>query len=286
MNRVIILGSSGFLGKSLRQKLIEKNVNAKFMVHKKKKILEKNEFLGDILDKKCLSKILKNDDIVINLVGQYDGNLSKFFDTNILGGMNLIEIAKVKKNIKIVFASSINVYGDNCKYPSKETDVPNPMTSYGRIKFLTEQLYEKYSKLNGLDVTILRFSNVYGKNKKVGIIAKILNSKKNDPVILSHNGKQQRDFLYIDDAISGIIQTIYKHPKKFEIFNISSGIKINPKNIIKLIEKFLKNKIYYNFVNKNFDEKCIWADNFKAKKILKFKPKITFQNGLNKILES
>jgi UDP-glucose 4-epimerase len=286
MNRIIVLGSSGFLGKSLLQKLIEKNFDAKYMIHKTKKKLQNDEFLGNILDKKCLLKILKDNDIVINLVGQYDNNLSRFVDINIQGGMNLIEAVKLKKNIKIIFASSINVYGDNCKHPSKETDIPNPMTTYGIIKFLTEQLYEKYSKLHGLDVTILRFSNLYGKNKKSGIISNIIKSKFDQPVTFTHNGNQQRDFLYIDDAISGIIKTIYEHSKKFEIFNISSGIKINPKNIIKLIEKFSKNKIYYNFVNKNFDEKCIWADNFKAKKILKFKPKITFQNGLNKILQS
>lgn len=108
----------------------------------------------------------------------------------------MIETAK-SKNIKIIFASSINVYGENCRYPSRETDEPKPMNSYGMVKFLTEQLYKKYSELYNIDVTILRFSNIYGKNKKSGIIRKIIKSRSNEPVNFTYNGNQQRDFLFI-----------------------------------------------------------------------------------------
>jgi nucleoside-diphosphate-sugar epimerase len=285
MSRIVVLGSSGFLGRSLCQKLLENKTNAKFMIHKKKKNLQKNEFFGNILDKKSLIKVVRDNDIIVNLVGQYDDNLSKFYNININGGLNLIEIAKIKKNIKIIFASSINVYGENCKSPSKETDVPNPRTSYGIGKFLTEQLYEKYSKLYGFDMTILRFSNLYGKNKKSGLIVNLIDSTIKKPVYLSHNGNQQRDFLFVDDAVNGIIQVIKKQPKKFQIFNISSQNKITPKKIITYIESISKNPIFYELKNKKFDEKCIWADNTKSKKIIGFTPKITFETGLKNILD-
>ena len=285
MNRIIILGSTGFLGKALRQKLSDEKLNVKYMVHKKQKNLQKNEFLGDILDKKSLLKIVKDDDIIVNLVGQYGENLSNFFDINIKGGLNLIEIAKIKKNIKIIFASSINVYGENCKSPSKETDVPNPKTSYGIGKYLTEQLYEKYSKLYGFDVTILRFSNLYGKHKKSGVISKLIKSNSKKPVYFTHNGNQQRDFLYVDDAVNGIIQVIKKQPRKFTIFNICSQNKITPKRIAKNIKSISKKPVFFKFTKKKFDEKCIWADNSKAHKFFGFLPKTNFENGLIKILE-
>lgn len=101
MNRIIILGSTGFLGRSLRQKLSDEKFNVKYMVHKKQKNLQKNEFFGDVLDKKSLLKIVKDNDVIVNLVGQYSKNLSKFFDINIKGGLNLIEIAKIKKTSKL-----------------------------------------------------------------------------------------------------------------------------------------------------------------------------------------
>ena len=286
MNRIIILGSTGFLGKSLRQKLSDEKLNVKYMVHKKQKNLQKNEFLGDILDKKSLLKIVKDGDIIINLVGQYSENLFNFFDINIIGGLNLIEIAKIKKNIKIIFASSINVYGNNCKYPSKETDIPNPSTSYGIGKLLTEQLYEKYSKLYGLDVTILRFSNLYGKYKKSGIISKIISSSSDKSVCFTHNGNQQRDFLHVDDAVNGVILTIQKQPRQFHIFNISSQNKISLKNVAKYIKSISKKPIFYNLTKEKFDEKCIWADNTKAKIFLNFEPSADLYNGLNLIIKN
>jgi len=286
MNRIIILGSTGFLGKSLCKKLSDKKLNIKCMVHKKQKNLQKNEFLGDILDKKSLLKIVKDNDIIVNLVGQYSEDLPNFFDINIKGGLNLIEIAKIKKNIKIIFASSINVYGNNCKYPSKETDIPNPSTSYGIGKLLTEQLYEKYSKLYGLDVTILRFSNIYGVEKKSGIMTNILLSTKLNPVNLLHNGNQYRDFIYIDDAIVGLIQILKLKSKTFDIFNISSGEKISIKQIIKIIKKQSKKKIFFNLIKNIDDEKCIHANSLKAKKKLKFLPKTNIHEGLSILVKN
>jgi UDP-glucose 4-epimerase len=200
--------------------------------------------------------------------------------------MNLVDIAHLKKNLKIIFASTINVYGENCKSPSKETDEPNPLTNYGIIKFLTEQLYQKYSNLYGLDVTILRFSNLYGKHKKSGIISKIIKSTSDKSVYLTHNGNQQRDFLYIDDAVDGIIQTIKKQPKKFEIFNISSQNKTTPKKIIKHIESISKKPVFFNLRKENIDEKCIWADYTKAKILLNFEPSVDIYHGLNLIINN
>ena len=68
MNRIIILGSTGFLGKSLCKKLSDKKLNIKCMVHKKQKNLQKNEFLGDVLDKKSLIKVVKDNDVIIGKI--------------------------------------------------------------------------------------------------------------------------------------------------------------------------------------------------------------------------
>ena len=168
----------------------------------------------------------------------------------------------------------------------KEIDIPNPITSYGIVKFLTEQLYEKYSKFYKIDVTILRFSNLYGKHKKFGIVSKIIKSNSDKSVYLTHNGNQQRDFLYIDDAVNGIIQTIKKQPLKFEIFNISSQNKITPKKIIKYIESLSKKPVFFKLRKEKLDEKCIWADNTKAKTLLNFEPSVDIYRGLNLILKN
>ena len=284
MNRIVILGSTGFLGKKLRISLDRTNFPVKYMIHNKNKKLKKNEFYGDILDIKTLSKNLSDGDIVINLVGQYEKNFLNFFNSNLIGSLNLLEIAKKKKNLKIIFASSINVYGTNCKNSSKEIDIPKPSTNYGIVKHLTEQLYERFSNLNDLKIIILRFSNLYGPNKKSGLIFNLINSKKQAPIIIDNNGLQTRDFLFVDDAVSAIISSIYFKQNNFEIFNISSGKKLSPKNLIQFIEKNSEKKIFYKFLKENTSEMCNWANNNKAKKLLNFKPKFELNSELLKIL--
>ena len=286
MNRIVVLGSNGFLGTALNENLSKTNLHVRYMIHTKNKKLKNNEFYGDILDQNILLKNLHDNDVVVNLVGQYDKNFSRFFDANLKGSFNLLETAKKKKNLKIIFASSINVYGENCKQNSKETDLPNPMTEYGIVKFLTEQLYEKYSKLFGLNVIILRFSNIYGKNKKTGLISNIVNSTPKKPALISNNGNQLRDFLHVDDAAKGIIRAIKTNSKNFDVFNIASGEQISPNHIIQLIQKQSKQKIYFKLYKQKLDERCISANPSKASRKLKFSPKIDLNNGLNLIFNN
>jgi len=221
------------------------------------------------------------DQLVINLVGQYSGDVSNFIDLNITGGLNLLNSCVKKKVNRIILISTINVYGENMKYPSREIDRSLTEDPYGVVKFTTEKIYEFYSKIFGLDITILRLSHVYGPDKKIGIVSVLLDSAtKNKSYILFNNGKQLRDFLYVDDALNGLTQAIKLQQKGFHIFNISSGLRYSTKDLVGIIEKITNKKMKIRLNPTIPDERCIWADHSKAKKILKFKPKIDIKKGL------
>jgi nucleoside-diphosphate-sugar epimerase len=98
-------------------------------------------------------------------------------------------------------------------------------------------------------------------------------------------GNQERDYLYIDDAIDGIIKAIQNPQKKFQIFNITSGNRIKTKKVIKIIEALYNKKIRKKVVKNAPDEKSIYADNSKARKILSFVPKTDLEDGIKQILE-
>ena len=99
-----------------------------------------------------------------------------------------------------------------------------------------EKIYENYAKVFGLNVTILRFSHIYGSSKKAGIISELLNStNKNRSYNLFNNGKQQRDFLYVDDAANGIILAAENYNEHFPV-NIGSDDEISIKDLIFLKE--------------------------------------------------
>ena len=286
MTNIIVLGGSGFVGKSLLQKLESKKFKVKVMVNSSKIKNKFKKFHGDILDKKTFENQIKNGDIIINLVGQYNDHISNFIDLNIKGGLNLLESCKGKKNIKIILISSIDAYGENMHYASKEKDKSSPQNNYGLIKLLAEKMYENFANIHGLDVIVLRLSNLYGPNKKNGLILNILKAiKKNGTISINHNGKQQRDYLFIEDAVDGIIKAIQCRLKKYNVINISSGKRYRSTEIIKLAQELSHKKLKFKLKKTAPDEKCVWANNFKAKKLLKFAPKISIKHGLNLTLK-
>lgn len=285
MAKILLLGSSGFIGRPLLQKLLEEKFQVKYLIHDTEIDLKGDFFRGDILNHTLLDDIIMDDDIVINLIGQVD-EPPELINDNVLGSINILNSCIKKKRIHIIFASSISVYGENLENASKENDLPKPQTTYGLIKLITEKIYEHYSRIFGLDITILRFSTLYGPYKKSGFIIKLINSLKTNKInVVFNNGQQIRDLLFVNDAVLGIIQAIKKPQKGFTVFNISSGIQYEINQIINIIEKISNKKLPIQLNSMIPDERCLFANNSKARNLLDFKPKIDIESGLKITLD-
>ncbi len=280
MAKIILLGSSGFIGRLLLKKLIEEKFEIKSLLHDVHSDLKSDFFHGDILDPTLLENVIEDNDIIINLIGQIDESF-KFVNTNILGSINILNSCIKKKGVRIILASSISIYGENLDSISKENDIPKPQTTYGHVKLITEKIHEYYFKTTGLDITVLRFSTLYGPHKKSGFIAGLINSLKNNNVnVVFNNGNQIRDLLFVNDAVSGIIQAIKNKQKGFVVFNITSGNQYSVNKIIKIIEKFSNKKLLVKLSKNIPDERRLCADNSKAVNILGFSPKIDIETGM------
>ena len=285
MTKTLLLGGTGFIGKTLLHKLKQYN-STKVMIHNTDLQTTAQKFKGDILNKKSFFDEIRNDETIINLLGQLTSNESDCIKSNILGGLNLLNSCVDKKIRQVILISSINVYGENLKRSSKETDPSNPASNYGKIKMITEEMYKNFSETYGINVTVLRLAGIYGPNGNSGFLTQIIKSIKNKNIIpiCYNNGEQQRDMLYIDDAIDCILNTLNSEPRGFNIFNISSGNRYSMNELISMIERISKEKISVKYSSEIPDEKCIWADNSKAKKLLKFNPKIKIETGLKHMI--
>ena len=285
MAKILLLGGTGFIGQPLLKKLEEKH-SLKIMIHNSKINTEAEKFKGDILDKMSFFDEIRNGETIINLLGQFTPNESDYIRANIVGGLNLLNSC-IEKSIKqIILISSINVYGENLNMPSKENDPLNPISSYGQIKMITEQIYKHFSKMHGINITVLRLAGIYGTTQDNGFLAQIIKSIKDKTIIpICYNkGKQKRDLLYIDDAINCILNAIDCQLGGFNTFNVSSGERYSMKELISMIEKISKSKISVKYSPEIPDERCIWADNTKAKRLLDFNPGIEIQTGLTKTI--
>jgi UDP-glucose 4-epimerase len=283
MVRIIILGASGFLGTALLNKLKNNSYEIIILKHKQS-INHKNFFKGDITIEGILDNVILDDDIIINLIGQYNVNHLDFVDQNLKGGYNLMKSVSKKKNIRVFLISSITVYGNNMNNPSKETDVPYPSSEYANIKLMTENLYKFYAKENNIDTTILRLSNIYGPTQKSGIIFNCFKSIKDNLLLeIFNSGNQLRDFIYIDDAVNGIISSIKCPLPGFNILNISTGIGTKILDVVTSIEKISNKKIQIKFISTPLKEENIWADPSYAKKKINFKYQMKIAQGLQNI---
>jgi len=111
----------------------------------------------------------------------------------------------------------------------------------------------------------------------------LINSTKDNKIIPEcyNNGNQQRDILFIDDVINCIHNAITYEHDGFEIFNVSSGERYSMNDLISKIESITNTKLNIQYNSEVPDEKCIWADNSKAKQLLNFEPKFDIDLGLN-----
>ena len=176
----------------------------------------------------------------------------------------------------LVYASSSSVYGDAEK-PSKETDKCNPQSLYAVTKLFNEQLANTYD----MNTTGLRFFSVYGGEgggRPDMFISKVINA---DQITLYGNGELKRDFTYIDDIINGIIKATKPSEEKHRVFNLGSSNPVTINKVVDIVEELTGKKIKRIYKEKpQEDVNCTWSDCSKAKKELKWRPKVYLKSGL------
>ena len=275
MTRILVTGHKGMIGSQLIKKLSNYEIITD-SINKKRIDLRKND------------EVMKIEpvDIVIHLGGKTEKGLEwkEYFENNIVGTFNILQYC-VKKNIKkIIFVSSY-VYGNPKYSPIDEQHQISPHNLYTKSKFLAEELCKIYSEKYKLNVIILRPFNIFARSmNKDYLISNLIESVNTKKTVTITNRTSKRDFLYIDDFIELILK-IKDYDFKYEIFNVGSGISYSFDEVIEIIEKNTSKKL--NLEYKNDDQSYIQnitADNSKITKILDWKPELTFEEGLQKLL--
>ena len=307
----LISGSAGFIGFHLSEFLLKKkhnvygvdDLNNYYDVKLKKSrldILKKYKnfvfFKRKIEDIKIVKFFKKKKiDIIINLAAQAGvrhslENPYVYINSNILGQVNMLELAKELKIKKYIYASSSSVYGGNKSLPFSVKDrVDNPISLYAVSKKSTELIAEYYSHLYKISSIGLRFFTVYGPwgrpDMATFIFTKnILNGK---PINIFNYGKMKRDFTYVDDIISGIYGAINLKMKKLhKVYNLGNSKPESLLEFIKIIEKNLNKKAKKNYLPlQPGDVPATFADISESIRDLKFLPKIKINNGIPRFIE-
>ena len=294
--KILIVGGTGFLGFHLAKKCLTKkwsvtSVSLKKKISRKRFLKKVNYIKLDISKYDEIAEKLGNYNYVINLGGYVDHRKkNKNLKYHFQGSRNLIKFFKKKKIDFFIQIGTGLEYGKK-KSPIKETSSCNPTSSYAKSKFLASSYVIKEATEKNFPGLVLRPFQVYGPlqddNRLIPSIIFSCIKKKNFDC---SDGKQWRDFIFIDDFIDAIIKIFSKKKKHkmSKVLNIGYGKPTKVKTVIEKIIKYCKGgKPKFGAILLRKDEsKIIYPNISKIKKTIRWFPKTNLETGLKKTIKS
>jgi UDP-glucose 4-epimerase len=303
--RIIVTGGAGFIGSHLAEWLLAKGCNVTivdtFLNGSKIEHLKQHKNLQvhkiDVRDYESLSVISRNADMIFHFacvvgVEQTQDNPGEVLDVEILGTRNVLLSAAENNVGRVIVASSSEVYGDTSD-TMVEDGVYSPRSTYAVAKQIAEEYCKAYYQQSGVEYTLLRFFNVYGPRQDERFVVSRFtdNALKNQPVVVYGDGRQTRDFTYIDDCIAMTLLSAIKNETKCEVLNIGTGISVSinelASSIINIVgsNSRLKHKPYGGNRPIEIEVFNRTADINKAEKLLHYKPEVLLKNGLQSCIK-
>jgi len=304
--KLLITGGLGFVGSHLVDSLVKKNHKIMILtktLSKKKNIKKSAKKIQiekiDLTNFRRLGKIIEKfkPDVIIHLAGNASHSKSfenplKDIDSNAKTTLFMLEkIRKLNTQCKFILGSTFIVIGKPKKLPVNENTPCNPTTIYGTNRLSSEYFCKIYHEVYGLHTNIFRITNSYGPReqiipKKNAVNFLIYKSFKKEEISIYNQGKFFRDFIYIDDVISGI-NIILKKGKSGELYWISSGKRTWFYEFGDILEKTTGCKVKYSetpVYTKKVDVGNFVVSNSKLRK-LGWSPKISVDVGVKKTLK-
>ena len=299
MVNCIVTGGAGFIGSHLVDALLEKGDNIivldNFSTGRSQNldhVVEKIQLIEcDISKPGEWQDLFKNIDYVFHLAALADivpsiENPEKYYQSNVNGTFNVLEVCRKYSVKKIVYAASSSCYGIPDEYPTKETADIRFQYPYALTKYLGEQLIMHWCQVYDLPAVSLRFFNVYGPRSRTfgtyGAVFGVFLAQKlaGKPFTVVGDGNQTRDFTFVNDVVAAII-SVAESDVSGEFINIGSD---NTYSVNRLVELLGGDVIH--IPKRPGEPDCTWADISKAKKLLNWHPKVSLEEGVDILLDN
>ena len=302
MAKYLVTGGAGFIGSHIVEELVrvgeEVRVLDNFLTGKKENFdscLAQIELVeGDIRDNKTCREAVNGMDYVLHQaalpsVPRSVSDPITSNEINITGTLNMLSASKEAGIRSFVFASSSSVYGDDQRLPKLEGHEGQPLSPYALGKATGETYCRIFSQLYGFNTISLRYFNIFGPKQDPfsqyaaaipNFVTKILN---NEQPIVYGDGEQSRDFTYVSNVVDANILACKTDDVSGMAFNIACGSRTTVNVLIQEIRTILDKDTPSNYTDpRPGDVKHSHADISKAQDLLKYKPKVSFREGLEK----
>ena len=315
---ILVTGGAGYIGSQCVLSLLEKGINTVVFdnlsighietINELKKYGNFNFYQGDLLNKNDLHMVLEENKIkavihfaAFSQVGESVQNPKKYYENNVVGTINLLDVMLENQVKKIVFSSTAATYGEPKYIPIDENHPQNPINTYGQTKLMIEKIMDDYDKAYGLKSVRLRYFNVAGADSKgrIGewhdvethLIPNILKSTFNEAKTFNlygddydtKDGTCVRDYINVEDLVDAHLLALdyLNKTNKTNVFNLGTNIGNTVKEVFETCEKVVGNQIGVNIQpRREGDPASLVADNKKALNLLGWKPEKTLENSI------
>ncbi len=298
MTKILVTGGAGFIGSNLVEALVKRGeevvVIDNLAFGKLENLNSKAKFYQvDIQDYPRLKEVFEHEkpEVIFHLAANIDLRRSVLepimdADINIIGSLNLLELARELKVKKFIFSSSGAVYGD-IEIPNNEEQLPKPVAPYAISKLVLEKYLDFYEKNYGLNWVALRYANIYGprQNSKgeAGVISIFLDKMlKNEQPIIFGSGENTRDYTFVEDVVNA---NIIVWEKGQGVYNVSTCHETSTLEIFNKLNSFFDNKFSRKHIEAKAGEiarACL--DNSRLKS-LGWNPETDLDSGIKKTYE-
>lgn len=291
--KALVTGGAGFIGSHVVDKLKDKGIEVRvydMTMPTYRKDIE--YYQGSLLDLEALRMSLDKIDVIFHLAAVAD--VKEVYEEpyysesiNTRGTINVLEAARRSKIKRVIYASTTWVYSD-CPDESVDetTPLPPPSHLYTATKLASEYYCLAYSRLYGLETTILRYGIPYGPRARPGAVIPIFVSKalRGEPLTIAGEGSQFRQFVYVEDLAEGNV-LVLRSIAKNKIYNLDGKAKITIKQIAESIQKNVGGVKIERIPARPGDFPGKEVSSELAKIELGWEPQVSFEEGLRRYIE-
>jgi len=216
--------------------------------------------------------------------GSWGANFERYLRNNVLATQRLLEATVRVRPQRFVYASSSSIYGEQPTGPTSETATPNPVSPYGVTKLAGEHLARLYAQAYGLSVVSLRFFTVYGPGQRPDMAFHrfIEAIRAGKPITLYGDGRQTRDFTFVDDIVDGILSAGQTEAVE-GAFNLGGGTPAPLTEVLRILGDLAGHPIESRPGEAPpGDPRTTWADTRRARELLGFRPRVALADGLRR----
>lgn len=306
MERILVTGGAGFIGSNLVEELVHRGQEVVVLddlylgeENNLSKVEDDIEFIqGSVVDKETVEEAMQGVDKVFHLAARssspmHKENPAEGARVNIEGFVNVVEAAKKEEAEKVVYASTSSMYG-SVSPPHREEQSPLPSNLYTASKMSREKYAQAYSYNNQMETTGLRFFSVFGphekaKGKYANVVTQFLwKMMDGERPVIWGEGEQERDFVYVEDVVDALIKASEtRNELDGEIINVGRGDPVTFNEVVEALNEELGKDIDAEHVENPRDKyvREHRADLSKARELLGWEPRHSFEEGLEKTVE-